>query len=45
MVIVLFTNNTVAEWIRPSDSPLADQGFESWVEVNARYEPKQLMRG
>ena len=36
--VVIYITNAVALWIKPSDSALADQGFESRVEVNASEE-------
>ena len=39
------STNAVAQWIKPWDSVLGEQGFKSQVEVNARLEPQQLMRG
>ena len=31
-----YFTNVVAEWTKPWDSTVGDQGFESRVEVNAR---------
>ena len=36
VLLLLSLTNAVAEWIKPWDSALGDQGLESRVEVNAR---------
>ena len=40
-----FSTNAVAKWIELLVSALGVQGFESRVDVNARQETYQLMRG